>query len=279
MLPAVILVAVLVTAIADDSDAIDFRPFYRAAQEILDGDNPYPGPDALLTASGHPWVYPPLPALLAMPLTLFPMWAACLIVMVSLVPVALAIPYVLGVSDWRCYGVILLWPPVISGIQTGNVTLWLALAAALGWRFRDRVGVASASVGSTLAVKFLLWPLVVWLGATRRWASALLAAGIGCVLLLGSWAVIGFDGMTGYPDLLRRLQDAVGDDAYTLANLLDDLGAPAGVARAVWSSPGSGCSRPPSSSHGAETNDRRSFSRSARRSPSLRSSGSTTSRC
>ena len=42
----VILVAVFATAIADGSDAIDFRQFYRAAQDILDGDNPYPGPDA-----------------------------------------------------------------------------------------------------------------------------------------------------------------------------------------------------------------------------------------
>ena len=55
-----------------------------------------------------------------------------------LVLVALAIPFVLGVRDWRCYGLLLLWPPVISAVQTGNVTLWFALAAALAWRFRDR---------------------------------------------------------------------------------------------------------------------------------------------
>ena len=154
--------------------------------------------------------------------------------MLSLVAVALAVPYALGVRDWRCYGIVMLWPPVISAIQTGNVTLWLALAAALAWRFRDRLVPASASVGVALAVKFLLWPLLVWFAATRRLASALLAAGIGLGLLLGSWAVIGFDGLRGYPDLLRRLQDAVGDDAYTLANLLDDLGAPSVVARGAW---------------------------------------------
>ena len=48
---------------------------------------------------------------------------------------------------------------------------------------------------------------------------------VGAGLLLASWAVIGFDGFTGYPDLLRRLDDAVGDDAYTAPNLARDLGA------------------------------------------------------
>jgi hypothetical protein len=154
--------------------------------------------------------------------------------MVALVAVALSIPAVLGVRDWRCYGIVLLWPPVISAIQTGNVTLWLALASALAWRFRDRLGVSSAAVGLTLAVKFLLWPLLVWFAATRRLANTAVAAAVAVGLLLGSWAAIGFEGLRGYPELLRRLEDAVGDDAYTLFNLLDDLGAPHAVARGLW---------------------------------------------
>ena len=234
VLPALVLALVFAAAIGDGSYGIDFRQVYHASQDVLAGRNPYPDRDALLTASGEPWVYPPLLALLLAPLTLLPIGAASVLVMLSLVAVALAVPYALGVRDWRCYGIVMLWPPVISAIQTGNVTLWLALAAALAWRFRDRLVPASASVGVTLAVKFLLWPLLVWFAATRRLASALLAAGIGLGLLLGSWAVIGFDGLRGYPDLLRRLQDAVGDDAYTLTNLLDDLGAPSVVARGVW---------------------------------------------
>ena len=40
--------------------------------------------------------------------------------MALLVGAALAIPYVLGVRDWRCYGLLLLWPPVISAVQTGR---------------------------------------------------------------------------------------------------------------------------------------------------------------
>ncbi len=74
-----------------------------------------------------------------MPLTVLPVQAAALLTMAVLVVVALAVPYVLGVRDWRCYGVMLLWPPVLNAIQTGNVTLWFALALAITWRLRDRV--------------------------------------------------------------------------------------------------------------------------------------------
>ena len=124
---------------------------------------------------------------------------------------ALAVPYVVGVRDWRCYGVLLLWPPVISAIQTGSVTL--AIAARRGARLavpRPRArGRAPQSVSPSPA-KLFLWPLVVWLVATRRVRHAVAATGIGVVLLLASWAVIGFAGLVDYPSLLRRLEDAVG---------------------------------------------------------------------
>jgi hypothetical protein len=234
VLPALVLVAMLVATISDGSLAMDFRQFYRAAEAVLAGDDPYPDEDALLTASGRPYVYPPLPALLAMPLTLVSLDVAGILVMGVLVIVALAIPWVLGVTDWRCYGIFLLWPPVLSAIQTGNVTLWLALAAALVWRFRDRTAIAGVSAGATLGVKFLLWPLLVWLLATRRVLAAVVGAAVAVFLLLGSWAAIGFKGMSDYTDLLRRLEEAVGDDAYTLFNLAFDLGAPESLARALW---------------------------------------------
>ena len=53
-------------------------------------------------------------------------------------------------------------------------------------------------------------------------------------LLLASWAVIGFSGLTSYPDLLRRVQDVVGDDSYTAYIVGLDLGLPSELARTVW---------------------------------------------
>ena len=136
--------------------------------------------------------------------------------------------------DWRCYGLLVLWPPILSAIQTGNLTLFLALAAALAWRFRDRPLPSSTSVGITLAAKFFLWPLVVWFAATRRVVTAVLASLIGLALLLLSWAAIGFSGLADYPDLVRRLEDSVGSDSYTAYIVGLDLGLPSIVARGMW---------------------------------------------
>jgi glycosyl transferase family 87 len=234
VLPVVTLVALFVGTVQDDADAFDFRPFYRAAGAILDGRTPYPANTVPLTAESGQFVYPPLVALVSMPLHVLPLRAADLVVMALLVAAAAAAPFVLGVRDWRCYGVLYLWPPVLAAIQTGNVTLWFALAAAVAWRFRDRAVVAGASVGVTLAAKFFIWPLVVWLAATRRIRAALAGAAIGIVLLVASWAVIGFDGLREYPDLLRRLEDTIGLDSYTARIVLLDVGAPGVVARVLW---------------------------------------------
>ncbi|HEU5263227.1 MAG TPA: glycosyltransferase family 87 protein, partial [Gaiellaceae bacterium] len=233
VLPAVVLVALFSVSIYDGSDAIDFRQFYRGAEDILRGEDPYPSPGDPLTASGRPYVYPPLPAITVIPLTVVSLSIAEILVMTAQVLLVLAIPLVLGVRDWRCYGVVFLWPPVISAIQTSNPTLVFALAAAVAWRFRDHRVASSASLGWTLAVKFVLWPLVVWLAATRRLASAVLACVTAGVLLLLSWAAIGFAGFTGYPDLLRRLEDTIGRDAYTTYVVALDLGASTTVARAL----------------------------------------------
>ena len=236
----VLVIALLATEVRHDEIAIDLRQFYGAAEAILGGDSPYPLNGEPTTEWGGPYPYPPLPALLMVPLTLLSVEVAGVLLMGMLVAVALAVLYVLGVRDWRCYGIAVMWPPVISAVQTGNLTLWLALACALAWRFRDRLVPPSASIGVTLAAKFFLWPVVIWLAATRRAASAALACLIGVGLLLASWAVIGFAGIVDYPHMLQRLDDLVGDDSYTLYILGLDLGLPSAAARAVWLAVGLG---------------------------------------
>lgn len=223
------LVVLFVYAIRNDV-AIDFRQLYVAANAIAHGDDPY------LSAAvwGGPYPYPPFPAILVLPFTLLPYEPAGLLMMGLLACVALSVPYVLGVRDLRCYGLLLLWPCTIQAIQTGNVTLWFALAAAIAWRYRDRRVAPALSVALTLATKFYLWPLVVWFVATRRFVTALLSVVVGAALLLASWAVIGFDGFRTYPSLLRQLEDVVGQDSYTLYISGLDLGLPSPVARGLW---------------------------------------------
>ena len=172
-LPALVVGMVFVAAIGGSTEGFDFEQFYRGGQAVLAGRHLYPPKDALLIASAHPYpyIYPPLPAFVVAPLTVLPLE----VVRPSdgaVVVVVVAILSLLGVRDWRCYGVVFLWPPVIAAIQTANPTLLFALAAALAWRYRDRTSIESVAIGVTLAVKVVLWPLIPWLVATRRFASA-----------------------------------------------------------------------------------------------------------
>ena len=66
-LPAVALIVFYESMTADGTLAFDFRPFYRAAGAILDGETPYPAADDPLTAWTGPYVYPPLGALVSIP--------------------------------------------------------------------------------------------------------------------------------------------------------------------------------------------------------------------
>ncbi len=234
VLPLLALVVLFADALQDDAVAFDFRVFYEAAEAVLRGETPYQPVGDPTVAVARGYVYPPLTAIGVIPLTVLPLEAAGLVVMALLTLVVLAIPLALGVRDWRCFGLVLLWPPVIAAIQTGSVTIFLALGAALAWRFRDRSLPASATVGVTLAVKLILWPLVVWLAATRRLGAAALACAIAIALLVVSWGLIGFAGLTDYPDVLRRLQAVVEDDAYTVYVVMLDAGATSSVARAIW---------------------------------------------
>ncbi len=122
-LPAVALIVFYDTMTGDGTLAFDFRPFYRAAGAILEGETPYPAADDPLTAWTGPYVYPPFGALISIPFRAVPFDVAGVVVMVLLTAAALAIPYLLGVRDWRCFGVVFLWPPVWNAIQTGNMTL------------------------------------------------------------------------------------------------------------------------------------------------------------
>ena len=233
VVPAVVILALFVETVQDDAVAFDFRVFYDAANAILHGDSPYLGVDDV-GAIGRSFVYPPLTALATVPLAALPFQVAGLVVQAGLVVATLGVLRLVGVRDWRCYGLVLLWPPVLSAIQTGSVTILLALAAAVAWRYRDRTVASAGAVGVALAVKTILWPLAVWLAATRRIAAAALSCLVGGALVLASWGVIGFAGFADYPDLLRRLENAVGEDSYTAYIVGLDIGLPSSVARGLW---------------------------------------------
>lgn len=216
----------------------DFAVYLRAAEDVRAGESPYVDPDELTEESSAPYVYPPLLAILVVPVTLLPddvRGSSPAAVLVSLFAIGCIIGALLAldVRDWRCYPIALLYPPTLENIEYGAVGPILVLLVALGWRYRERTAVASLSVGSAIVLKVFLWPLVVWLAATRRWKASLGAVAVGAGLALASWAALGFSGLADYPDLLRRLSDIEAENSYSAYAIFVALGLPGGPARVL----------------------------------------------
>jgi hypothetical protein len=159
-----------------------------------------------------------------MPLTALP-WGVGLALWLAILSAALVgALYVLGVRDVRCYALALLSVPAINGLSWGNATLFLVLLVALAWRLRDRPLPSGLIVGLAIASKLFLWPLVLWLLGTRRYGAAATALATTLVGIFGSWAIIGFDGLKTYPDLLRLAEDIYAVHGYSVATMASALG-------------------------------------------------------
>lgn len=238
LLPVIALYYAVGPTVSSDTRAVDFHyNYYLAAEALRAGEDFYPtlgfsvlGAQDLIID----YVYPPLIALATVPWTFLPVGLAEVLFQVLLMVAFVTTLAILGVRDWRCYGLAFLWPPVTDAVATGNVTILLGLAAALAWRFRDRPLAAGASVGVSVATKVFLWPLTIWLAATRRISAAVWSVAIGVIALVVSWGAVGFRGFTDYPDLVRRLSERLDERSYTLYALGLDLGLPSELARACW---------------------------------------------
>ena len=228
---AVVLGAVALSA-SEGLLAWDVRFAYLpAAEHILDGDSPYPALDDPILEDQKGYVYPPQLVVALLPLTVLPVPVVALFVAIGMLGLVGLTLWVLGVRDVRCYAAAVLWVPTISGLLLGNLSIPLAFAVALVWRYRNAVWPAAAAFGIAVSAKLLLWPMLVWMLATRRLRTAAASLVIGGVLTLGAWAVIGFDGLLEYPDLLRRLSDIQSDRSYSIVGMASTLGLGEAVGR------------------------------------------------
>jgi len=230
VVPLAALALGLATFAGQDRLALDFHhELFPQAQAVVHGRDAYPPPDADLS-DGTNAIWPMAAVLPVVPLTALPADAADWLVSLLVVATLVAALWVFEVRDWRVYGITLLWSPVIDAYQTGNVTLPLVLLVALTWRYRDRVAPAGIVLGVALALKFFLWPVLLWLVAVRRTRAAVVAAAVAAASLL---LLLPFTSIGDYLRLLRNLSDTFDGLSYTLYALLVDLGAPSSFARAV----------------------------------------------
>ncbi len=208
--------------------ALDFQAWYwPSAQRLLDGSSPY-APSPLLALN-----YPAPAALLFAPFALLPHAAAGWIFTALVLAAVPACLWLLGVRDWRIYGIVFLWQPVIVGWQTANISLLLALGLAACWRLRDRPWAVGSLLALLVCVKLFPLPVGIWLLATRRFKALGWAIGTGIVLSLISWAVIGFDQIRRYLHILSAVQGSDEHRGYSLISLALHLGAGQTLAYAI----------------------------------------------
>lgn len=215
--PVAVLVIGVLTAVHQKNLGIDFRgELYPESKLVLEGRNPFPAPHADL-AGGVNRIYPIPAALLASPLTLLPAGAAAVVFVAVLLAALAGTVRLLGVTDWRIYGAVALWPGSIAALQTGNVTILLGLLVALAWRYRDHRIAPGLAIGAAIGLKLFLWPLLFWLLAVRRYRAAAAGAAVSAASVL---LVLPFTSLTGYLHLMDNLGNTFGPESYNLVGLL-----------------------------------------------------------
>ena len=263
-------IAVVVGAIAFSANegllAWDVRFAYLPASDaVLDGVSPYPQLDDPILEDQKGYVYPPQLALLLVPLTVLPTPVASMLAALSMLALVGLTLWVLDVRDPRCFAAAALWVPTISGVLLSNLSIPLTLALAVAWRYRDRAGPSGLAIGLAVSAKLLLWPMFVWMIASRRLRAAAVAASIGIVVTFASWAVIGFAGL-GATRISsggsRRFRPRT---ATRIVGMAATAGLPSAVVgRRSPRSSEAGCSWPASSSRGTPTTVAHSHARSRR---------------
>lgn len=237
VLPAFVVASTLLFA-AHGRFAFDFEQFHAGARDVLRGDSPYPAvgalpsreeaeslsPEEVQQAFGFP--YPASTALALAPLAALPFAAAAALFTAVLLAAGAWTLWLLGVRDWRCYGVCAAWLPVLSAVRLGALTVLLAALAAAAWRYRARPVVAGLAIGGAVAAKLFLWPLLLWLLVTRRFRAAAAALGTIVVAAVPAFVLLGFGWVSDYAALLGRLSDGMEDKGYSTVALLVAAGAP-----------------------------------------------------
>jgi alpha-1,2-mannosyltransferase len=205
----------------------DYGIFRAAASAVMHGRSPFVAPTAHALEGFDKFVYPPATALFFSPLTVLPIEAARLFMLVACIVCVVGALRLLDVRDWRCYGVALMSAPVVNSLALGALTSFLLVGAAATWRYRDRPVVAGCAGAVTAAMKLFLWPLGIWLLATKRLRATRIFVLAATFVLLAGWVTIGFAGFSSYPRMLQVLTKLEAHTSYSVVALLGVSGAAA----------------------------------------------------
>jgi hypothetical protein len=205
----------------NDGNFFDLNTMWNAGRSIAHGHSPYP------------FIYPAPAPLLMVPFGLLPWRAAVVAFFVVSAAATFTTLRILGVRDWRCYGACAASLPTASALWIGTPTPLLALATACAWRWRDRRWVAVVALTGAVATKIFLWPLFVWLLATRRYRTAIAGMATIGVAVIGAWGMLGFSGLSSYPRQLVDLASVYSVRSYSMLGFLDAFGVAGAEGKAI----------------------------------------------
>jgi alpha-1,2-mannosyltransferase len=217
--------------------AYDFHNYYwPAGHRVLHGLSPYvygdwfpPGPEVGLAY--------PAPSMLAFAaLATLPRGVGDVIFTALSLAAPLLALRVLDVKDWRPYGAIMLWPPIISGWQNANLSLLLVLGVAAIWRCRASVARAGFLLALLISLKLFLWPLGLFFIATRRYSTLAWAALVTLVLNSVAWLAIGLDELPRFRSTLQSFSGLTEDAGFSVIGFVERAGGDRLAAYGVMSS-------------------------------------------
>jgi hypothetical protein len=196
----------------------DFIQEYLLAQAALNGVNPYlPLPELANQFLGpldnpifpHPTPHPPPVILLSLPLAFFSYSTAALLwFLFEIACLGLSIYIIATITGKRTplwlIGLSLIfvmgWGPVIEGLVVGQLMTLLLLILCASWAL-IRSGywkTAAACLGTAVAFKFVVWPVILLLLIYRRWQALAVSLAAFVVANLFAGLLIGMDVLIFY---------------------------------------------------------------------------------
>jgi hypothetical protein len=225
LVPLILTSWILAVLWIHEYEGTDFhRQFWIAGLRVLHGVSPYTLSTTRVEA-GIGFPYPGVTAVFFAPFALLSANASSALYAALSIAAAMGTLRMLNVQDWRLYGFVLLLNPIASGWQTGNLTLPLVFGVATIWRYRNRNVTSGLVTALIICLKPFVWPMALWLVATRRYAAAAYAAVFGAAFNGIAWAVLGFDQVRLFLKTSSYFASLISQQAYGLISLAMGLHA------------------------------------------------------
>lgn len=219
---------------AEDAIAVDFHHYYwPAGDRVMHHLSPYVYGPWYAAEVPVGFVYPAPAAVLFAGVAVIPRDIGDVLFTALAIGAPLIALWLLDVSDWRLYALVLLWPPVLFGIQTANLSTLIVVALAGIWRMRDRPFAAGVILGVVVALKVFLFPLGLFLLASKRYGALGYAIGTACIVSVAAWVIVGLDEIQRYRATVAEFTRLREDYGYSVIGFVERLGGARPVAYAI----------------------------------------------